>query len=203
MTSELILVACAANVCRSPMAELLLRRGLSGMPDIRVASAGSAARAGGEICPLVAEWGGDDSWAAEAVSHRARRAAPELLRAAALILVSSHDVRAALVLQAPEVRGRTFTLREAAHLGEEFNAGTRPSHAGHILRYTAHLDRARVVRGGIPSGRGRWGRARWTVGPDIVDGHGRSRRAHRAALDGAFDATNAIIGQLGGTPVAP
>lgn len=201
MSSELVLVACAANVCRSPMAELLLRRGLSALPEVRVLSAGATAHDGGEICPLVAQWCTDDSWGAAAAAHRAHRVVPELLRATALILVSSQDVRAAVVLMVPEVRGRTFTLREAAHLGEGFDPSAQPSHAGLIQRYATHLDRARVVRGAPPSRSGRWRLSGRGGGPDIADGHGQSRRVHRAALNGVLGATGGIIGQLGGTPV--
>lgn len=201
MSSELILVVCAANVCRSPLAELLLRRGLEGIPEVQVASVGTQAQVGGEVCPLVATWRDDDEvWSVAASAHRSRRADPELLEAAALILVSSRDVRADVVLAAPEVRGRTYTLREAAHLGGEFDPAAQPRHAGVIGRYATYLDRARVVRGTIPGGRRRWGRGRRAGWPDIVDGHGRSRWAHRAALREVFEAATAVVEQLGGRP---
>lgn len=200
MSSELILVACTANVCRSPLAELLLRCGLEDAPGVRVLSAGTMAHDGGRACPHVVGWRDDEAWTSAAAAHRSRRATPDMLRAAALILVSSLDVRAEVVLMAPEVRGRTYTLREAAHLGEGFDSTAQPSHASAVARYAMHLDRARVVRGAIPGGRGRWGLVRRSGGPDIVDGHGRSRRAHRAALGEVLDAVTAVIGQLGGAP---
>lgn len=198
MNNELVLVVCAANVCRSPMAELLLRRGLESVPGAWAASAGTLARQDDEICSLVGAWGGDESWRAAAGAHRARRAVPELLEQAALILVSSRDVRADVVLAAPEVRGRTYTLREAAHLGEGFDAASQPRHVGTIARYATHLDRARVVRGAIPDGHRFWGRGRRADGSDIVDGHGRRPRGHRAALTEVLEATTAVVWQLGG-----
>ncbi|MDN5893656.1 MAG: hypothetical protein L0H93_06475 [Nocardioides sp.] len=198
MSPELLLMVCAANVCRSPLAELLLRRGLAEHPDVQVASAGTLARSGREICFRVATWRDGGDWVAEAGAHRSRRIDPDLLEAAALILVSSRDVRADVVLAAPEVRGRTYTLREAAHLGEGFDAAAQTGHLGEVARYATHLDRARVVRGTIQGRRPRWGPARRADGPDIVDGHGRNRWAHRAALEEVSEATAAIVRQLGG-----
>lgn len=201
MSSELILVVCAANVCRSPLAEFMLRRGLEGVPGIRVMSAGTRAQDDAGVCPLVAQWRDDEAWAAESGAHRSHRADPDLLEEAALILVSSRDVRADVVLMAPEVRGRTYTLREAAHLGVEFESLSQPSHVGAVARYATHLDRARVVRGTVPGAGRHWGRKSPAGGPDIVDGHGRRQRAHRRALGEIRDATNGIVGQLGGDPV--
>lgn len=200
MSSELILIVCAANVCRSPLAELLLRRDLERVPGVRVESAGTLAQSGGEVCPRVAAWREGEGWAEAAAVHRSRRAEPELLESAALILVSSRDVRADVVLNAPEVRGRTYTLREAAHLGDGFDPTAQPTHVGVIARYAAHLDRARVVRGTVSSGHRRWSRARRADGPDIVDGHGRGRRAHRGALREVLEVSTAVATQLGGRP---
>lgn len=51
--SGLIVVACTANICRSPMAEALLRHALNAEPpplrDLRVVSAGVAARDGDTV----------------------------------------------------------------------------------------------------------------------------------------------------------
>ncbi|GAA1487154.1 hypothetical protein [Brachybacterium fresconis] len=198
MSSELILVVCAANVCRSPLAELLLRRGLEGVPGIHAASAGTLAQDGARICPLVTSWHDDEAWGAASTAHRSRRADAELLEQAELILVSSRDVRADVVLAAPEVRGRTYTLREAVHLGEEFDSASQPRHVGTVARYATHLDRARVVRGAVPESHRRWWRPRRADGSDIADGHGQGRWVHRAALTEVLGATTAVVRQLGG-----
>lgn len=198
MSSDLILVVCAANVCRSPLAELLLRRGLEGAPGVRAESAGTLAQDGAMICPLVASWHHDAAWGAASGAHRSRRADAGLLEQAELILVSSRDVRADVVLAAPEVRGRTYTLREAAHLGRGFDSAAQPRHVGTVARYATHLDRARVVRGAVPDSHRRWWRARRADGSDIADGHGQGRRAHRAALAEVVGATAAVVQQLGG-----
>lgn len=201
MSSDLILAVCSANVCRSPLAELLLARGLRENSRVRVMSAGVSSREGGAICSEVMELGDEESWVAAAAAHRARPAVPELLRNAALILVPSRDVRASVVLMAPEVRGRTYMFREAACLGEGFDAANQPSHVGPVERFAAHLDQARVTRGGIPDARTRWRRKGRGAEMDIADGHGRRRRVHRAVLGGVLEATNTIVGHLGGDRV--
>ncbi|MBT6210168.1 MAG: low molecular weight phosphotyrosine protein phosphatase, partial [Woeseia sp.] len=41
-----VLVVCVGNICRSPMAEALLRKALKGKEDIEVSSAGLGALVG-------------------------------------------------------------------------------------------------------------------------------------------------------------
>lgn len=203
MSSELVLVVCAANVCRSPLAEFLLNRDLEGVAGVRVESAGTLAQPGEAVCSRVAAWREGERWEAAAAVHRSRRAERELLESAALILVSSRDVRSDVVLAAPEVRGHTYTLREAAHLGDGFDLKGQSTHVGLIARYAAHLDRARVVRGTVSVRSRRWARARRADGPDIVDGHGRGRCAHQGALREVLEASTAVATQLGGGPSRP
>jgi len=84
-----VLFVCSGNTCRSPMAEVLLRRMLeeAGREDITVTSAGSAAIDGApasEGAYLIAlEQGLDLS------SHRARLLTPNLIEGADLILTMS------------------------------------------------------------------------------------------------------------------
>lgn len=199
MTSELILLVCAANVCRSPLAELLLRDGLGAGLDVRIASAGTMTSGGSEICSLVEQFREDAAWGDEARAHRSVRIEPGMLEQAALILVASRDVRSEVVRSVPEVRGRTYTLREAAYLGNGFDPATQPRHLGTVARYAAHLDRSRVVRGSVPTGRRGWRPGRHDDGPDVIDGHGRSRWAHRGAITQVAEATASVVRQLGGT----
>lgn len=200
MTAELLLIVCAANVCRSPLAELLMRRGLYGVEGVRVASAGTLARGEASVCESVARFREDAVWAEMAAAHRSRRALAGTLERATLILVSSRDVRADVVLAAPAVRGRTYTLREAAHLGEGFDLAAPPRHMGVVARYAAYLDRARVVTGPMPAVRRGWPGRRRPADVDIPDGHGRNRWAHGATLDDVLHATSAVVRQMGGRP---
>ena len=97
MSAELLLLVCAANVCRSPLAELLLRRELDGLSEVRVESAGVGASGGARICELVAERHADAPWVRAAQEHRSRSLTPELLASAALVLVADREVRSEVV----------------------------------------------------------------------------------------------------------
>lgn len=196
MRPELILVVCAANICRSPLAELILRQTLKGVSGIDVASAGTSARDWRGICPEVEDFRDTESWSALARAHRSRAVSPELLEQAALVLVSCRAVRADVVLASPEVRGRTYTLREAAHLGEGFRQALSAGDLGPVAIYAEYLDRARVVRGTASGGRWPWRHSRRADAMDIRDGHGAGARSHRAALEAASAAAATIARQL-------
>lgn len=103
-----ILIVCVGNVCRSPIAEFLLRDRLAGR-DIHIASAGLGALVGhpveGHAMALLHEHGIDAS------SHRARQLEPVMLREVDLVLaMERRHVRAAARL-APEASGKVFLLR--------------------------------------------------------------------------------------------
>lgn len=84
-----ILLVCTGNTCRSPLAEVLLRRALAeeGMPEVEVASAGTGAFVGepaSEGSYLVALENGLDL-----AAHRARVVTREMLAQADLVLAMS------------------------------------------------------------------------------------------------------------------
>ncbi|MGH8778195.1 low molecular weight protein-tyrosine-phosphatase [Paraburkholderia sp.] len=103
-----ILVVCEGNLCRSPIAQGLLRRE---MADIVVASAGLSAVAGAGIDPiaasLLATRGIDMS------AHRARRLDERMCRVADLILVMELEQKHAIERFYPIARGRVYRLAEA------------------------------------------------------------------------------------------
>lgn len=102
-----VLVVCSGNICRSPMAEALLRQALDGR--IAVASAGVTAPVGEPAdplaCEVMAERGVDIS------AHRARQVDAALLAQHDLVLTmdSFHDEW--LHKRHPQLRGRVFRLR--------------------------------------------------------------------------------------------
>ncbi|RTR00153.1 low molecular weight protein-tyrosine-phosphatase [Halomonas nitroreducens] len=85
---ERILVVCTGNVCRSPVAEALLRQAY---PDRRIESAGLAAPQGREADPAVVTLAEAEGLTLE--GHQARQLTVEMLRAADLVLVMTENQR--------------------------------------------------------------------------------------------------------------
>ena len=105
-----ILVVCVGNICRSPMAEALLRHALRGQEEISVESAGLGALvdhpASDHAVELMQERGVDIS------SHRARQLTPELVKNADLILVMEAGHKRAIDENEPTARGKVYRLGE-------------------------------------------------------------------------------------------
>lgn len=100
-----ILVVCVGNICRSPTAEIMLRRHL---PAATVSSAGLHALVGrpmDDTARAVLETHGLDGSA-----HIARQLDADMLRDADLILAMEPAHVDAITRQAPQARGRTFLL---------------------------------------------------------------------------------------------
>ena len=102
-----ILLVCTGNICRSPMAEAVLRERL-GSEETRVSSAGTAALIGYPADPLAVEvarrFGFDLS------QHRGRQASSQVLLAADLVLVATQAHAAWVHDRVPPLRGRVQLL---------------------------------------------------------------------------------------------
>jgi len=105
-----ILFVCTGNVCRSPMAEGLLRHMLRGRNDVQVASAGLAAldsmRATDLAIDVMAELGMDIS------SHVSQSMSADLVRQADFIFVMTHQHQDTLQTLFPSAAEKTFLVRE-------------------------------------------------------------------------------------------
>lgn len=109
-----ILLVCSGNICRSPMAEQLLRIGLDGV-DVSVASAGTIAWVGEPMdsdARAIAERLG----VTDAAAHVARRLDAASVRDADLVLALAREHEGAIVELVPGATRSTFTLREFAAL---------------------------------------------------------------------------------------
>lgn len=143
-----ILTVCTANICRSPAAATLIRRGAPA--TISVASAGVAATSGRPACDLATALVGG-----EVPDHASALVTATDLAAADLILALDRGHRSELASLAPRTRPKTFTLRQAAVLsdavGQAVSAG-RPiegapplpaDSVGRLRWWVAEMDAAR------------------------------------------------------------
>jgi protein-tyrosine phosphatase len=119
MAPARILCVCTANICRSPMTELLLRTGLqqrlgTAAEVVSIESAGVQAREGQPIAEhaadLLAERG------INAGDFRSRELTPELVMGADLVLCASREHKSTVIAMEPSARRTTFTVREFAWL---------------------------------------------------------------------------------------
>ncbi len=124
MDDPRIVTVCTANICRSPAAAALLRRGLAGLfPGAEVRSVGTAALSGSPACErtsalldgsLAEHYPAMPLNRREREDHRSRLMVRQDVEQAALILALDRSHRSAVARLLPSSRSRTFTLRQAA-----------------------------------------------------------------------------------------
>jgi len=106
-----ILIVCVGNICRSPMAEALLKSTLSTKPNVyQVSSAGIGALVGhpadNKAKQLMIEKGIDIS------GHRADQLNEDMIRKADIILVMESAHKQAIEAKQPSAKGKVFRLGE-------------------------------------------------------------------------------------------
>jgi RpiB/LacA/LacB family sugar-phosphate isomerase len=113
-----VLFVCTGNVCRSPMAEALLRRATGGSGEFRALSAGLGAMNDQPPTPhsvqAMRELGTDIS------THRSRALTAELVQQADYIFGMTHSHVDTIVLLYPQAADKTFLLCEFDDSLEEF-----------------------------------------------------------------------------------
>lgn len=185
-----ILVVCTGNICRSPMAEGLLRRDLAdrGVRGITVASCGVSAWEGSlaepEAVDALAELGMDIS------THVARRITPPMVDDAELILGMATEHRDAVARMWPEAADRAFTIKELVHLLDRDGLDTLPPDPRERLRRGVELAAVRRAAG---AGEG-------LLDEDIADPLGLSLHAFQAAAWELEGLSRRLIDRLFGPP---
>jgi len=139
VTDFTILTVCTGNVCRSPLAEQLLRAGLAGIPGVTVVSAGTGALVGEpmprEAAALSVRYGGSPD------GHRGRDLSEADVRDADLVLGMSREHRRSAVQLHPLANRHAFTLRQL----ERLVTGVTQEDLGYVTRLPLDDVRARLV----------------------------------------------------------
>lgn len=140
-TTPTILTVCTGNICRSPMAEVLLRAALA-PHGVRVHSAGTRALIGRPMTPIAHELAvaqGADVAASDA--HQARLLNAPLVAGADLMLAMTREHRSEIVQLSPHRLRQTFTVREFGRLADSLT-----EHQIHDVSDAAgHAPRARLA----------------------------------------------------------
>lgn len=118
-----ILIICSGNICRSPMAEGLLRKFLAeqGIEDVRVHSAGTldiegapASEPGQRACA--------EAFGVDLSEHRSKGLTGAMLREADLVLCMADRHLWAVERLLPEARDKSFLLKSyAGHGGHDLD----------------------------------------------------------------------------------
>jgi protein-tyrosine phosphatase len=182
-----ILVVCAANVCRSPLAAAVTTHSLAMNAAGRVVevdTAGTEAQPGVPVCADVVRMAGARGLHPRALPvHVAHPVTLDQVEAADLVLTADRRVRSSIVKRAPQAGERTFTLREAANLGEHAAREVEGRFMDARLRsYVSAMNASRGLTD-LPRTRHLVSRPWRPVAVhahDIPDAHQAERASHRA-----------------------
>lgn len=158
-----ILFVCTGNICRSALAERVLRAAVD-RSDIEVLSAGTQGGSGIHVTPDIVALAAANG--ATMDGFGSRFLVPDMVRAADLVLTATTAHRAAILRETPGALRRTFTVLE--FVAADPGVSTRPGRPGRSDLLEQILARSR----------------RRPTGPvDIVDpyGAGPDRYAEMAA----------------------
>jgi protein-tyrosine phosphatase len=164
-----ILVVCLGNVCRSPLAERLLRMRFEqmlgdGASAVHVSSAGVRALVGDPMHELSAaelrRLGGDPAGFVSSQVTAARATEADL------VLTATRDLRSRVLEEAPRALKRAFTIREFAALASDGPERRQVSSAADLVSQAASWRGSAEIRE-----------------YDVPDPIGRSPEVHRDVAD--------------------
>lgn len=172
-----VLTVCTGNICRSPLAESLLRTRLAEL-DLRVHSAGTQALVGhGMTEPAQRVAAQRGAAAAVTAAHRARLLTEPLLDDADLILTMTAEQRDYAVQMLPRRLHRIFPVREFARLAQ----GVTDAQVRAIAEGAGPDPRRRLVAVVETVAERRGGSA--PKGEDVIDPYRRSDEVYEQSAD--------------------
>jgi protein-tyrosine-phosphatase len=171
-----ILTICTANICRSPMMEIMLRDRLDPQ-RFEVASAGVRGWDAKPIDSMVvmelARLGH------EAAGHESRTLDVHHVDQADLVLTAAREHRASVLAMSPRALRKTFTLREFAALVEDIEADS-------LQDLVVEASRRRSMA---------------PTDVDVPDPYMREPGVHTAVADQIAAAVDVVAGHLNGLPL--
>lgn len=173
-----VLIVCTGNICRSPVAELILRS--LALPGVNVESAGTEAMVGSGIDGPVRHALDNDG--IDATGFLARQLSRAMVEHSDLILAATRSHRSTILREVPSALRRTFTLLELADLTQlaERDGPLKP------LGRTTRLGQLARLRGMRPP----------DAIDDIPDPYLRSDAHHREAYQTISEALRGPISRL-------
>lgn len=184
-----VLFVCTGNVCRSPLAELLLRQSIN-TPSITTLSAGTQAMVGHQMPEIqrdiAAQLGLETS-----EQHRAQQLTLQHIESADLILGMERQHRSEAVKLSPRALRRTFTLREFARItevvpDEDISFSER---SNLVENMKAVVEAAAVNRGLVAT-------LEDPEDDNVVDPYRRSQQTYMESRDQVMTALGAVVNYL-------
>ncbi|WP_244934445.1 low molecular weight phosphatase family protein [Mycetocola zhadangensis] len=190
MSDFSILTVCSGNICRSPMAEQLLRTGLAQHEGIRVSSAGTVGLIGhpmdAQAAALAAQLGVTDTG-----SHIARELDAPIVGDAQLVFAMAREHRRAVVELEPRAARRTFTIREFARIVTEITDDDLAEVAA--LPATDAPARLSAAVAVVASMRGMVDRPASPEDDDVIDPYRRTADVYERSASELRPAVNAVV----------
>jgi protein-tyrosine phosphatase len=188
-----ILTVCTGNICRSPLAEHLLRKGLQRWDVVDVASSGTGALVGHPMTDqtiAIAHQHG----VPEPERHRARALVVEQLRDADLVLALSREHRSEIVSLLPRGSRHTFTIRELARLLEavqfvDLAAVANLPLADTAARFSELVHAAAALRGYVTPPENE-------LDDDVIDPYRRGDDVYQQTVEQLVPAIDAILARF-------